>query len=301
LDQNRSPNFVEETVFLKPVIEGSATLYLYTEANLKRFFYSTGNDSVKALIYKKFLGANNTVGTNYAFRNQLLTDLSCGSVSIVDVSKLDYSKSDLTNFFKSYNQCKDPSFQFSPPKRASTLNIYIRPGITVPNFTLISPTSSLNNLEFNGITGFRLGIELELVLPTNSNKWSLFTEPTFHSFEGGNVTTNFNNGTIDTYRSIEVPVGIRHYFFLSQKVKLFLNGAFILDLPLEGVLDLERFVDEEFFNSYGAAFGVGVVYNHKLVLETRYSIDRNLLEGEVFWTSDYSVLGIIVGYNIKGK
>ncbi|RZJ48536.1 MAG: tRNA modification GTPase, partial [Flavobacterium sp.] len=48
---NRDPDWREETIFLKILVEGDATLYSYSENNTNRFFYSTKTIPTEQLIY----------------------------------------------------------------------------------------------------------------------------------------------------------------------------------------------------------------------------------------------------------
>ncbi len=300
IDENPSPVFSTETLFLEPLVQGNATLYMYVGTNLKRFFYTKSDGEIRSLIYKKFLGPDNTVGTNNAFRNQLKTDISCGSMANLDVKTIDYNKRELVKHFVKYNRCQNPNFQHSKNGETSSFNLYLKPGVNFPSFTLVSVTSSSNNLEFSGLMGFRAGVEFEVILPFNKNKWALFVEPTYQTFNTDIETTSFNMGSLD-YSSIEIPIGVRHYFFISQESQIFINAAFILDVPVEGTLDMERFVDAEVSGSDGLVCGAGFHYKGRYRLEARYGFDRNLFREENFWSSDYSTIGVFLGYNILGK
>ena len=53
----QEPEFKEETLFLKVLIEGEASLYDYVDYNLKRFFYKKNNGEIEQLIYKKSIAS----------------------------------------------------------------------------------------------------------------------------------------------------------------------------------------------------------------------------------------------------
>ena len=50
----RNPEFSRETLFLKVVVKGGASLYAYEEFGLLRFFYAIDGGGLKQLIYKQF-------------------------------------------------------------------------------------------------------------------------------------------------------------------------------------------------------------------------------------------------------
>ena len=71
---NRNPEWSNERLFLKVLINGKASLYFYGEENLKRFFYRV-TDSISQLVYKKFLAENKESKTNNTFLQQLWMDV----------------------------------------------------------------------------------------------------------------------------------------------------------------------------------------------------------------------------------
>ena len=106
----RNPIFEEEQLFLKVLVEGKANLYLFEEKNLERFFYNKDSSEVKQLIYKRYRTSDDKVGTNTRFKQTLLYDLKCETVSSTFVEKMSYQLKDLVNLFVKYNECTDSKF-----------------------------------------------------------------------------------------------------------------------------------------------------------------------------------------------
>ena len=51
----KDPVFQKERVFLKVLIEGKASLFIYEERNFTRFFYKMGDSEINQLVYKRYL------------------------------------------------------------------------------------------------------------------------------------------------------------------------------------------------------------------------------------------------------
>lgn len=139
------------------------------------------------------------------------------------------------------------------------------------------------------------GVEVEYIFPFNNNKWSSFIDPSYLSYNyngrikigaitsnvisaGGTVTTPiYEEGTLE-YKSIEIPAGIRHYFFINQTSSLFVNSGLIISLPLNESLIKERktqmSVDEEIDKletNFNYFIGFGYNFNKKYSIELRYN------------------------------
>jgi len=69
LSTDRRPEFKEERLFLKVLVEGDATLFLYEDGSLRRFFYSFENSEVEQLVYKNYKSADFQVKENTEYMN----------------------------------------------------------------------------------------------------------------------------------------------------------------------------------------------------------------------------------------
>ncbi|MNE42332.1 hypothetical protein D3C80_1364520 [compost metagenome] len=96
------------------------------------------------------------------------------------------------------------------------------------------------------------------------------------------------------YSFIDLSFGIRHYFYVSQNSKIFINAGYTATVNL----------DSQFFqNTYelevskSANFFMGAGFNYKRYsLEARYNFKRNFLQDYTYWSSDYSSYGIAFSY-----
>lgn len=311
LSNNKNPKFKEEELFLKVLIEGKSNLYEYVEGNLKRYFYKKENSIIiEQLIYKRYLTIDNKIGKNNRYRQQLWIDLKCPNFKMSKIENIEYKKNDLVRFFIEYNKCHNISLtNFESKQKRDLFNLTIRPRINSSSLKIQNSMTSLRNTDFGNNLGFGLGLEAEFILPFNKNKWALTIEPTYQNFSsekiiltnivvGGNLIAKVN------YSSIEIPISLRHYFFINSNSKLFINTSFILDLSSKSSIEFDRDngssggsldIDDTRSN---LAFGIGYKQNDRYSLELRYQTGRDILGSYPFWDSDYKTLSIILGYSL---
>ncbi|WP_271393944.1 porin family protein [Aequorivita sinensis] len=297
LSNHRKPIFKEEELFLKVLVEGKANLYLFEDGNLTRYFYNTEDTVIEQLVFKSYKTSNYKIGKNNSFKNQLWNNLKCPDFKISKVENLDYQKNDLINFFVEYNECNgEKSIIYEKKQKKDLFNLSVRPGFNSSSLSIQNSVSSSRDTDFDNEFGFRFGIEVEFIMPFNANKWSLIIEPTYQYFKSEKEIRN--QTVIADYKSIEIPVGIRHCFFLSENSKIFINGSYILDLSSNSIIDFSSDVDLEINTGNNLAFGMGYKYNDKYSLELRYQTSREILSDYIAWSSDYNTLSVIFGYSL---
>ncbi|MNQ70267.1 hypothetical protein D3C85_848990 [compost metagenome] len=308
LSSDVNPVFLEEVLFLKVLIEGKSNLYLYKKDELQRFFYNKENSNIEQLVYKKYLDSENEVRTNNLFKQQLWMDLKCPTIEMAKVEHLEYKKSSLINFFIEYNKCDNLDFiNYEGKEKKDLFNLTFRMHL---NNSSLSVQNSWINLttDFGNESSLGFGVEAEYILPFNKNKWSLSVEPTFQyfksekTFDVSNVSGGKLIGTVD-YSSIELPLSVRHYFFLNKNSKIFINASLIYDFSSKSSIEFKRANNTNYNtleiksgNNFG--FGVGYKLKDKYSLEMRYQTSRNILGDYVYWNSNYNKLSIIFGYSM---
>ncbi len=208
-------------------------MYLYEDGNLRRYFYRKDNANVEQLIYKSYKTSENKIGKNNRFRQQVFSDLKCQSISIKHVENLDYKLNDLISFFVKYNECSGSEIiNFEKKEKKDVFNVTIRPGLNISSLSISHSLNSSSDADFGNELGPRLGIEFELIMPFNKNKWSFIIEPAYQYFKSEKARTvnpfnyinpRYINLNVD-YTSIELPIGIRHYLFLNNNSKFFMNA-----------------------------------------------------------------------------
>lgn len=308
LSSTKHPDFTIEELFLKVLIEGEeANLYYYGNKNLKRYFFNLKNGKIKQLVYKKYRKTESIIAENNQYRQQLLTELKCEStIDINDIKNLDYNKSDLTNFFIKYNTCKQSNFTNFNPKKQSAFNLNLRPRLTNSSLEFQNSISNTRDANFENMLGFGFGVELEYIFPFNKNKWGLVLEPTYREFKNETIINQdeTNEYLVDVnYSSIELSLGVRHYFFIGNHSKIFINANSIFDIGVgESSIDFFRngsvtsSLDLSALLNFG--FGIGYKLNDKYSIELRHQTPREVLEDYISWGSEYKQTSVILGYTL---
>ncbi len=316
LRTDKEPKYEKRTLFLKVLTQGDAVLYEYTENNITRFLYSIQDSAIKQLVYKRYLQGSK-IATNNHFRQQLWSDLRCEAISMNQVEKIDYYKKELKRYFIKYNSCKNPDFKLE--KREKTpgvgFKLSIRPGINFSQVTLDDNVTANTTevIDYGSKTLARVGLKLEYVFPFNRNKWALFVEPTYRYYvvkdkEVSYIPTSvvFDKAIVSIdYKSIELPIGIQHSFFLNDRSKIFINGALVVDFAFNSKinLDIENLVsvlDLDITSGTSLAFGIGYSFKDKYSIELRHLTNRNLLDNGIpAVKAEYKgTPSIIFGYTI---
>lgn len=297
LSVNKNPQFNEEQLFLKVFVEGKASLYFYEDGNLIRYFYSHDNSNVEQLIFKSYKTPENKIGKNNRYKQQLWNNLKCEVFSMSDLENIGYNKRDLVKFFIEYNECKNSEFiNFEKNQKKDLFNLTIRPGLNFSSLSIQNSASNSRDTDFGNKLGLRLGIEVEFIMPFNKNKWAILIEPTYQYFNSEKI---LSTQTVNAdYKSIELPIGIRHYFFLNDNSKIFINGAFVFDFSFNSKIDFENGNDLDITTRKNIVLGLGYNFKNKYSLEMRYGLSREILSDYIAWTSNYRTFSIIFGYNI---
>jgi hypothetical protein len=308
LDFSDKLKLKDEQVFLKLLVEGSSNLYLYKNANTLHYYYQLNDDTPKILEYKEYINENNQVVNNNNYKSQLWTNLKCNSISMNEIKDLKYREKDMINFMSTYNTCmNDLTYTFKDKKRDNVFNVSIRPGIDFSSANIDTPGNNsglIRDLDFDQESSFRIGIELEYVLPINNNKWSLIMEPTYHSYS---TETNYNSTPTSTinrpksasveYSHLELPFGVRHYSFLNANSRLFANASFILNIPFDASVDFNA-LNYEIDTNSNIALGFGYSYKYKYSVEARLFTSRDLLDKFTTVSSTFNNFSLIFGYTI---
>ena len=304
LNATKEPKFNNETFFLKTLIEGNFNLYLYNDSNTKRFFFGKPDENPKQLIYLIYnIPDESKIGYNVLYKDQIKESLNCSTISKFDIDKLQYRENSLTTIFNKYNECSNPSFVSSPNKEELKVSLNIRPRASFSS--LSTSVANKYNADFDNKASLGVGVEMEVFMPFNKNKWSVIIEPQYQSykadksFEADYVSGNYVMAKAD-YKSIDLPVGIRHYFFLNDKSKFFINALFSFNFSINSSLVYERndgskLYDLKMKSRGNFAIGAGYKYD-KFSLEARFNTKREVLSDYSYWQSNFSSTSIILGY-----
>lgn len=292
LSESANPEWKSVTVFLKLLVEGELNLYQYENGNLIRYFISSGaHQDAAQLIYRQYNENANQIKTDYSFRNQLYTAMKSAAFNADDFRKINYKKEDLTAIFVKYNQLKTEIFtDHTKQQNKSSLHLKALVGVnsTSIDFENISNRATF---EFDTKATLKFGLELEAILPFNNNKWSLFLQPNFQTFKSEGKRLNVKT-EID-YKFIEIPIGVRHYFFLSDKSKLSLDAGYSLSFAMDSHM---KYGTSETPLKKSSNYFAGIGFDYKSYgIEARYGFDRGLTKNAAFF-GNHTTIGIALKY-----
>lgn len=289
MDYFGNPVFHREELFLQVLIEGEASLYQYVDGDLTLFFFQTPDQNIRQLVFKKYIVDPNTIASNVEFREQL-KPLKCARARPEAAAELNYYKSELINYFSAYHQCQGLSFtNYDGKVKRDLFNLRVTTGLSFSDFI------------FEGVDGFpqkatpRLGIDLEFVLPFNKSKWAFFVEPNLQGFF---ATESIRSDlTSINYRALEIPVGLRHYFFLTEDLRFSLSAAYAFDLTFNSAMNR---IDGNKYDLNGGnvfAAGAGMAYK-KFSAELRWYEKKDLLRDYPFLESRLSKISLVLGWKL---
>ncbi|NOU46536.1 MAG: hypothetical protein HOO86_05665 [Bacteroidales bacterium] len=301
LSTDKNPIWSEEVLFLKVLVEGKASLFYYTDAKNEHFFYSVDSSEIKQLVYKKYLVDQLIVGVNNTFRAQLMQTMHCDEINKNELEQLQYQRKALERYFNNFNASNgQTSFQFKEDPERERFHLKLAPAMNQASFVIRELYDPYTVFDYGQNTGFQLGVEAEYILPFNRNKWSLFIEPGFYSFHKEMPVKNGISRV--RLNIIEFPVGMRYYLFLNRNTKLYANLLFIpganihLNTAIEtkykyysSILDVN-----ELYNFGG---GLGITYK-KLNAEFRYYTNRDFLQRDINYYTEYNRMAFILGYRL---
>jgi len=307
LSTKKEPEFKQEQLLLNVLIEGKANLYLYREGDFRRYFYKVDNSEIEQLIFKKY-ELKGKVAKNNRYKQQLWTTMKCSGITMQHISRTDYTKSDLTSFFINYNKCNNPDYKITKTKtNKGEFHIAVKPGLSMSSVEIVDLITPYRNVDFGEKTGLRLGVEIEWIVPFHNNKWAVFVEPTYQSFKSENTTlgritmnpnaTGIQQAYID-YSTIELPIGFKHYLFLNNNSKIFLNAAIIVDIPYKSTIEYEKDLNLVTKSGYNFSFGIGYKYKNKYSIEYRHHTKRDLITHYSDIFASLKSNSIVLGVNI---
>ncbi|HNX65836.1 MAG TPA: hypothetical protein PKH02_03085 [Bacteroidales bacterium] len=270
LTSDKNPVWNSMSVFLKVLVQGEASLYSYQKGNIRRYFYSLSDSALVPLIYKRYLVKSGDIATNYAFRQQLWTNVRYPGMTMESVRNLEYDRKPLEKYFIAYNRGNNtPVNEFTAGETKGDFNLRITSGIV--HSTLIVNSQYYHTHDWlDPVTSYRVGLEAEYILPFNKNRMSVVFEPTFQ-----HLVTSDGNVAVD-YPFIEYPLGLRYYKFYGKNTKAFIDAFYSTGLSTNFKSRIEyydRHVD--IFTGRSLAVGAGIDYK-RISLEARYYTNRDL-------------------------
>lgn len=298
--EQRESVYKIETLLLKEIVKGAANLYGYADGSFTTYFYEVNQAPIKQLVRKNYY-VTDAIGnrkkySNNMFKRQLYSDLKCDDITENRAKNVNYFEGDFVRFFKKYNACMGDTVDVAESGETK-FHLGIRAGVVQNSFSIDHNSDARFSYDYGDNTQLRVGLEAEVILPFNRNKWSILFEPVYAAFKGEGDQTMFT-GTVD-YKAIEFQMGIRHYMFLKSESKIFVNGGLVYAIKIN---DKNYYIEQ---NVYPILFKpqvqlmVGAGYKYKKIsAEVRYLGPQRLLADSTLWNSKFTSLAFVLGYQI---
>lgn len=296
----KAPDWYEQTVFLMVLVEGKASLYEYDQTTIKRYFYKTKEQPINQLIYKIYrLKDDNleVIRTDATFRQQLWTHMNIRGSDVKSLENVDYTKSDLVRYFTEYDQKSGlPYFIQTRKKESPGFNLKITPGFNYTLFMVKNLYFTQQNFDFPAQSGFRVGIEAELVIPYTHRTVSLLLEPTYHYYNASQMSMGQEMAI--RLQAIEFPIGVRYYLYFTRELRGFVNIFYIPGymVNFNSTITLGEYSSGMSFRKCIAA-GAGLAWK-RLGLEFRWYTNKKILTDFQYLESKYARFSIILGYQL---
>ncbi|MCU4166107.1 hypothetical protein [Carboxylicivirga caseinilyticus] len=147
LSGNQIRRIKNDSLFLRVVVEGEASLFMAGVDDNVTFWYSFNHGDLKLLKYRKYISSNGKEMEDYSFKSQIQADFKCEAIGLSDIIKLKYDQKALTNFFISYNDnCSEEQQQkyFSNTAKQAK-RVTLSPKIGLSRFSMVRPAGELSS------------------------------------------------------------------------------------------------------------------------------------------------------------
>lgn len=280
LQTNGNPNFVNEILLLKVLVDGKISLYSYRNGDMIKYFYKDklSDKNPIQLIYIEYED-NSAIFKNESYKKQIFTDVNCNE-KIENIKKLNYNTESLKKYFIKYNECLGEEINIFRSKKAKfNIKAEVKSNFYSFNF-------ETNKIKSNNENNFGFGLEFEAILPFNNQKFSVLINPTYNNYKSSFTNTLEITDTWSIDREIDIktdnlsiPIGFRYYMFINDNSKIFITPTLNLNYSFSKSAGL--YINDKLFTDFeqSANFGIGLGYAYKkFFLEGKINTNMSLYE-----------------------
>lgn len=274
-----------DTTFLQTMIKGIISLYYYKDSYGKENFYIKQNEEFDLLTYKKYLKIYDgppVVLENKKYIGQLTVYLQdCPSIQS-KLRNISYNKNSLEKLFIFYYDCTKSVIDFQKKTEKAIIEIGILAGISVSSLKFKGKDfPHLENAEYSNSLNFTGGLFLDIVLPRDQRKWSIYNEFIYTSYK---VDGNY----VDIKNSYKHTIVYSEFDYSYLKMNNMLRYKF----PI-GTL----------FAFFNAGFSNGFVINgtNNRTIESRFNSIIKVVEDKSLNETRIFEIGYILGLGTKYK
>jgi hypothetical protein len=305
LSSVKNPVWQTEKLALKVLTEGKASLYMYRNHEITRFFYTANDSAITQLVHKSYqaTNANGTmfVGINNNFRQQLFVEVNNPTYKY-DLLKLNYEEKELKTYFEQYNAqfVTTSSTSIKQKVKRDSFKATVIAGLNVVNLNDAS-----HGMKFGPIISPIFGAEFEFILPFFNNKWSFLVQSIYNSKINANLQKESNplGQQLDrkfSYQGIDIPLGVRYRYSVNNKLKInataYLTNAMLSWSNISIRVNNTNY-DISTVSSQIFGIGIGVDYNN-LGVELKYTGGQNFLEQYTVWYSEFNIISLGFKYRL---
>jgi hypothetical protein len=284
----------EETVFLKVLVEGKATLYSYDGGKGIKYLWKIADSGevAKQFLYKKYFRTNVNLTENNIFREQLFNHVKCPNQTYKDFLNVKYEKDELVSLFKNYNKCSNSSFVVyeNNTEEKIKVNFTVLLGYSIGNLRVVDIPNPTTPENFRMIS---IGAETELLFA--SRKLGVFAS---FEYKNGKASTEQTspvspsnpNPLRQVYELdatfVDIVLGARFYKNFNSASAIFVGGGVGMNVS-SGVFstyqttftstDLGLIKKEDLGASPFFTLQLGYKYNKNYGIDITYDSDKNVL------------------------
>lgn len=279
--------------FVQTIFQGKKSLYLYTDLEGKENFYIKNGDKLDLLVYKKYLKedkGNLLVAQNKKYRGQLLLYLNdCLSIE-KKLLNIEYSQRSLVELFKNYYSCSYSPLLYKHKNNKLLTEFGVLAGMSISSLEFKSEIlPHIVEADYQVSTNFVPGIFVNLVLPRNQGKWSLYNDLLFARYAIDGYYEDIHNEEYFSIYNLDFDYvyikinNLLRYQYPIGKFQVFANAGMSngFGLGANTVTEQKMFYTMETLEKSNALqytrsleqsyiLGLGFKYNDRFSLEARY-------------------------------
>lgn len=226
IDFNNEFKIVNDTVFLKTMIRGAKSLYLFKKESKEQFYI--GQNSTYELLYYKMYFKNNNGYNNLIENKRYLGQLS---VYLQDCPKIQktlnrtkYNIKDIESLFEEYYDCSQTGMKFQKKSEKISTEIGVLAGMTSTSIKFTSTANqNIVNADYKPSLNFTGAIFFDIILPRNQGKWSICNEAMYSSYKikghfedyysKSDIALNYSYFKFNSALRFKYPINKAHIFF----------------------------------------------------------------------------------------
>lgn len=289
------PKYRHLRAFLKLLVEGRASLYLYAGHRLSRYFFRLDGGQPRPLVSVKYVSNYGIVHENQEFLKVLADSLTCSAGGGPDPTSVRYDAESLTRYVIAYNSCVNATYTEYYSKNPKVgFHVNIRPGVDFTTLVMKDNTYGYTkNYSYGSETSFRLGAEAEVVLPFNRNKWAIVFEPEYRSYKS---VSGGDQYLID-YKAVQILLGGRYFMFLSPASKFYLSAELFGNFKVNSTVRYDyNFLDLQ--SRFGEILSAGFRFKDRFGVELEYQFPADILANYNLLRTNMTTTSLIISWRV---